>query len=233
VYAVGVGLIIWMLRERRVSYVRVIGLAIIAVYTLTVLGSFRRSGWTGQPNWDAATDSSVFDTVTSGGSGELAERSTNADGALPILARVPDEVPLLWGSSYLAIVTLPVPRGIFPEKPTMVDGQVGRVFFHVDAGVPAGGVGEAYWNFHIPGVFAIYFLFGMIQQWLARAFLRNSNQAPVIVMYASALLLFREPSGLSFVQWMLVQVPLVAILVGVGALRFGAAPTRLPRLVPR
>ncbi len=233
VYAVVVGLIIWMLRERRISYVRVIGLGIIAIYAITVLGSFRRSGWYGQPTWDSATDSTFADTVVGGARGELAERSTNADGGLPILAKVPEEVPLLWGSSYLAIMTLPIPRGIFPEKPTMVDGRVGRVFFHMDAGVPAGGVGEAYWNFHIPGVFAIYFLFGMFQSWLARAFLRQPTQPAVLAMYAAALLLFREPSGLSLVQWLLVQVPLIAILFGVGALRFGSAPTRLPMVLPK
>jgi hypothetical protein len=233
VNAVAVALMIWMIRERRVSYVRIISLAIVAVYALTVLGTFRRSGWTGEPSWDSATDSGIVDTVTSGAKGELSDRATNSDGALPIFARVPNDVPLLWGSSYLAIVTLPIPRGLFPEKPTLVDGQVGRVFFHMEAGVPAGGVGEAYWNFHIPGVFAIYFLFGMFQHWLGRAFLRNSTQPAAIAMYASALLLFREPSGLSFVQWLLVQVPLIAILVGIGALRFGGGSTRLPALVPR
>ncbi|KAB2910066.1 MAG: oligosaccharide repeat unit polymerase [Kofleriaceae bacterium] len=233
VYAVVVGLIIWMIRERRVSYVRVIALGVVALYALTVLGSFRRSGWYGEPTWDSATDSSFVDTVVGGAKGELAERSTNADGALPILAKVPDEVPLLWGSSYVAILTLPIPRGLFPEKPTMVDGRVGRVFFHVDAGVPAGGVGEAYWNFHIPGVFAVYFLFGIFQRWLARGFLRNPTQPAVIAMYASAILLFREPSGLLLVQWLLVQVPLLAILIGVGALRFGSAPSRLPMIVPK
>ncbi|HVK75365.1 MAG TPA: O-antigen polymerase, partial [Kofleriaceae bacterium] len=131
---------------------------------------------------------------------------------------------LLYGSSYLAIVTLPIPRGIFPEKPTMVDGQVGRVFFGLDAGVPPGGVGEAYWNFHIPGVVAVYFLFGVFHAWLARLFLRHGQQPAVIALFASAMLLFREPSGLSFVQWLMTQVPLLVILVWVGALGFGRGP---------
>ena len=218
------GLMIWMLRDRRISYVRVLVVAVVAIYAITALGSFRRSGWYGDSNLEAAREESLFESVTSGAGGELAERSTTADGGLPIFAKVPDDVPLLYGSSYLAIVTLPIPRGIFPEKPTMVDGQVGRVFFGLDAGVPPGGVGEAYWNFHIPGVVAVYFLFGVFHAWLARLFLRHGQQPAVIALFASAMLLFREPSGLSFVQWLMTQVPLLVILVWVGALGFGRGP---------
>ena len=224
VYAAVVGLIISMLQVQRVSYVRVLALAIVAVYAITVLGSFRRAGWSGEPDLEKAADAPVLDTVMSGAQGELAERSSSADGALPIFARVPDEVPMLYGQSYLAIVTLPIPRGLFPEKPTLVDGQVGRVFFGLDAGVPAGGVGEAYWNFYIPGVAVVFFLYGMFHAWIGRAFTRHSRQPAMIAMYASTLLLFRDPAGLPLVQWLLVQVPLVVILVWDGALGFGRGP---------
>ncbi len=225
VYAVIVGLMIWMMWEQRVPYLRIVALAVVALYAITVLGSFRRSGWYGEADWDAATETPIVESVI-GGQGELAERATNSDGALPIFARVPDEVPLLYGSSYLAIVTLPIPRGLFPEKPTLIDGQVGRVFFGLDAGVPAGGVGEAYWNFHIPGVIAVFVAFGIFHNWLARAYMRHPRQPAMIALFASALLLFRDPSGLSFVQWLLVQVPMLVILVGVGALGFGSGPAR-------
>lgn len=217
VYAAIVGLMIWMLREQRLSIVRILALLVVAFYALTVLGSVRRGG-----DWASSGGSSFFDAIS--GKGELAERSSTSDGALPIYALVPNDEPLLYGQSYLAVLTLPIPRALFPGKPSMADGEVGRVFFHVEAGVPPGGVGEAYWNFHIPGVVIVFAAFGMFLRWLGRLFAAHRRAPAVIVMFASALFLFREPSGLSFVQWLLVLVPLLGIMRFIGVLRFGDAP---------
>jgi hypothetical protein len=195
--------------------------AVLAVYLVTILGAYRRSGWTGESDWRAATDSPFVDTVVSGASGELVSRASTADGSLAILSRVPDEVPLLYGESYLAVVTLPVPHVLWPEKPGLIDGRVGSTFFRLSAGVPAGAVGEAYWNFHIAGVIGVFFLFGLFHAWLARTFVRYGDKPAAIALYASCLLFFREPGGPAFVVWMLVTVPLLAILVYSGALGIG------------
>jgi hypothetical protein len=226
VYPALVGFVVWMLREQKVAYLRTVGLAVVALYVVTTLGNFRRSTWGGSADWESASEGSVVENVTQAASGELAERATIADGTLPILARVPDDVPLLEGSSYLAVLSLPIPRALWPGKPGMVDGQVGHVFFHIQAGVPAGGIGEAYWNFHVPGVVAVFLLFGMWLRWLGRLYTRHRASPPMIVMYGITLLLFRDPSGLSFVTCMIAVAQAFVVLLVIGAVPFGRRRAR-------
>jgi hypothetical protein len=222
VYAAFVGLIMWMLRERRLAYVRALAAGLVALAVLQVLGDYRRSGWQGENDWESATDTSLVESVTTGG-GELSDRTSTSDGSFPIYARVPDEVPLLYGESYLAIIAMPVPRVLWPTKPSGIEGHVGNVFFGVDAGVPPGAVGEAYWNFHVAGVVLVFFLFGVFHRWLARTYLAYAGQPAAMLIYAPAMLLFREPSTPGFMTWAIAQVPVVLILVGVGGIAFGRA----------
>lgn len=222
-YPLAVGFIAWMLLRRRVPYLRVLAAALVVIYGVTVLGDFRRSTWQGRADWNAATERTMVDTVVEGARGEMVTRATTYDGGLAVLARVPDDVPLLYGDSYLAVFTLAVPQSLWPGKPRMIDGRVGMTFFGMPAGFPPGAVGEAFWNFHVAGVVVVFFLYGVFQQWLARAFRRNAHAPGAVLMYASCLILFREPSGPGFVLWGLLLVPILAILVWVGALRFGSS----------
>jgi hypothetical protein len=231
VYAAFVGLMIWMLRERRLAFVRTLAMGLVALAVLQVLGDYRRSGWEGESDWESATDTSLVESVTSGG-GELSDRTSTSDGAFPIYARVPDDVPLLYGESYLAIIAMPVPRVLWPDKPSGIEGHVGNVFFGVDAGVPPGAVGEAYWNFHVAGVVLVFFLFGVFHRWLARAYLTYAGQPAAMLLYAPALLLFRDPSTPGFVIWAIAQVPVVVILIGLGGIAFGRSrASAAPRAV--
>lgn len=220
-YPVAVGFIVWMLRHRRIPYLRVLAGAVVVIYGITVLGDFRRSTWQGPADWGAATEGPFVETVVEGASGELVRRGTTDDGGLAILARVPDDVPLLYGESYLAVFTLPVPKALWPNKPRMIDGRVGLTFFGMPAGVPPGAVGEAFWNFHLAGVVVVFFLYGVFHQWLARAFRRNAAAPGAAMIYASCLFLFRDPTGPQFVIWTISLVPTIAILVWIGALRLG------------
>ena len=224
VYAALIGLLIWMLRERRVAFFRLIAIGVVALYVIAALGNFRRSGWYGESAWDAASETSLVDSVVSGAGGELSARATTGDGTLAILARVPDDVPLLYGRSYLAIVTLPVPRSLWPEKPKLIDGQVGQIFFGLNAGVPAGGIGEAFWNFHVVGVIVVFFLFGLLHRWLVAVFVRNRDQPAMIVLYATTMLMLRDPSSLGITIWLISIAQVVIVLAFVGALGRSGAP---------
>ncbi len=228
IYPVFIGLIIWMLRERRVVYLPVFVGLLAAIYVVGALGAFRRSGWEGETRWDAATDVGVVDTITGGAEGEIARRSSSGDVALAIFARVPDDVPLLWGTTYLEALSAPIPRALWPGKPGQVGGMAGRVFFGMQAGVPPGAVGEAYWNFHIPGVIVVFLLFGMFQNWMARTYRRNADHRAAIVLYGSSLFLCSTPATAAFVGWIIPTSSLLFVFWILGILRLRRAqPTAL------
>lgn len=221
-YAAATGFCVWMLRRRQLPYLRVLLAIVVAIYVLTVLGSFRRSTWQGAADWEAATREGLVDTVVQGARGELVQRGSVDDGMLPILARVPHDVPFLAGDSYLAVISLPIPKALWPGKPGMIDGRVGRTFFDLNAGVPPGAIGEAYWNFHVPGVLVVFFLYGVFLQWLGRTYRAHADAPGMAVVLAATVFLFREPSGPAFVLWMLMLVPVVFVLFWAGALRLPA-----------
>jgi hypothetical protein len=223
IYPVFIGLMIWMLRERQMVYLPVVAGVVLAIYVVGALGSYRRSGWEGGSSWDAATQSGFVDTIRSSAEGEISQRATSGDTSLAIYSRVPDDVPLLYGSSYLAILTLPVPRAMWPGKPRQIGGIAGTTFFgQKAAGAPPGAVGEAYWNFHIPGVGLVFFLFGVFNNWIARTYRRHDGHPAAVVLYSTTLFSFSVPSTAAFTLWIISLASIVGVLVGSGALRIGS-----------
>lgn len=223
VYSLLIGLIAWMLRMRRIVYLRVIAMALLSIYLLTALGGQQELARQGNSQIGLPEDS-VLETIAAGVSGELAARVTTSDGALPIYAYVPDDVPYLLGSSYIAVITLPVPRGLWPGKPGLIGGEVGSTFFGVPSGVPPGAVAEAYWNFDLVGVVAAFVLFGIFHNWLARVYRTHHHWPPMIVIYATTLVLFREPVTTALTPW-LTSIILLAIVV----IYLGGVKLRYPR----
>lgn len=230
IYPVFVGLVIWMLRERRIVFVPIAVGVVVAIYVVGALGAFRRSGWVGEANWEAATESSFTSTVIGTTQGEIAQRSSSGDAELAVYGHVPDEVALLWGSSYANAMVTPIPRALWPGKPGQVGGLAGRVFFRMDAGAPPGAVGEAYWNFHVPGVIGIFGLFGIIVNWLARTFQRNADQRGAVALYAPTLFLAHTPDSSAFVACIIPLASLLLIFVVVGIVDLGP---RQPVATPR
>jgi hypothetical protein len=142
-------------------------------------------------------------------------------GVFPILALVPHEVDFLYGSSYLAVLTLPIPKALWAEKPGLIPGLVGQTFYGADIGMPPGPIGEAYWNFGIPGVLIAFFIFGILCKWLAATFCQYATEPVAISLYVMTLFLLSEPSGLSAVLWLTSLVPALLFLFSVGAIGFG------------
>jgi oligosaccharide repeat unit polymerase len=133
---------------------------------------------------------------------------------------VPEKVDFIHGSSYLALLTLPVPRAIWPEKPGMVDGRVGEAFYGVTYGIPPGPIGEAYWNFGIPGILLVFFLLGAFYKWLSEWFQQYAQQPTVLVLYIITLFQLAELSSSAILDWLLGLVPFLIILRLIGAIAF-------------
>lgn len=221
IYPVILGLLVWQLRERKIAGAKLMGVVVLSLLILTVLGNFRKSTFEGEVDWNALTQfSSKDESAFSSATGELEGRSGAWNGIFPILARVPDEVDFLYGSSYLAVLTLPIPRGLWSEKPGLVGGLVGTTFFSGStAGVPPGAVGEAFWNFGVAGVLIVFFLFGAFHKWLANAFRKYASEPASVVLYVLTLYLL-QPSGPGVHTWLASLVPAIVLLRAFGVISF-------------
>lgn len=151
---------------------------------------------------------------------EMSIRVGSYSSRLSILESVPHDVPLQYGYTYLGWVARPIPRAIWPGKPTGTDSYVARTFFGVNWGIPAGGVGEAYWNFHIPGVLVVFFVFGVFKRWWRNLFIENPGNPGLLVLYVLTMFIMGAPSDTQFTQWLFAMGPALVILYLLGGLRF-------------
>ena len=226
IYFMIMGVLAWLLRERKIAVMQLVTIALVGLFLMGILGNLRASTYGGTIDWNVLrggvpAESTTGESALTSGLSEVSQRTSVYAGVFPILGLVPEQVDFLWGSSYLAVLTLPIPRKLWPEKPGLVAGRVGETFFDMPVGMPPGAVGEAYWNFGVPGVAIAFFLFGVFTRWLADSFRAYADQPAAIVLYVITLFLFAEPSGLSLIAWLMMLVPAVAFLMAIGAMRWG------------
>lgn len=217
---VAVGAVAWMMAMRRVPVFRLLLLGGGAFVLFSVLLLVRGVASTGAKNLNdlgvlmaeraEGTFSASFD--------ELSYRAGSYASIYPILHYVPDEVPLLWGESYLTLLARPIPRVIWPTKPRGTDFRTGVTFYNSPWGVPPGAVGEAFWNFHVPGVVVVFFLFGIFKRWLCRLVIEYGEHGFVLFFYAFTILIF-SPSENTVTQWMLTLLPALLFAAVTGVVR--------------
>lgn len=99
-------------------------------------------------------------------------------------------------------------------------------------GMLSRAVGEAYWNFGVPGVAIAFFLFGIFTRRLANSFRAYADQPAAIVLYLITLFLLAEPSGLSIIVWLILLVPAAAFLIAIGAMTLGKSAVAKGRSSP-
>lgn len=226
IYFMIMGVLAWLLRERKMAVMQLVAIALTGLFLMGILGNLRASTYGGTIDWNVLrggvpAESTTGESALTSGLSEVSQRTSVYAGVFPILGLVPEQVDFLYGSSYLAVLTLPVPRALWPEKPGLVAGIVGETFFDMPVGMPPGAVGEAYWNFGVPGVAIAFFLFGIFTRWLADSFCHYAEQPAAIVLYVITLFLLAEPSGLSIIAWLMMLVPAVAFLMAIGAMSLG------------
>ncbi|WP_204140060.1 O-antigen polymerase [Halomicronema sp. CCY15110] len=225
IYFMAMCLLAWFIREQKIAVMRMVAIALIGLVAMGVLGNLRNSTFSGQINWNtlrggAAETTSETRSPLGESLQEISERSSVNAGVFPILALVPNQVEHLYGSSYLAILTLPIPRALWSAKPGLVAGMVGETFFSSNFGIPPGAVGEAYWNFGVPGVLVVFSAFGAFLKLLADFFVRHAHHPAAIAPYVVTLFLFAGPDGLATIAWLMMLVPTLGYLIAIGAIRF-------------
>lgn len=121
-----------------------------------------------------------------------------------ITTRVPDSLPYLNGTTYVTQLVNPIPRFIWPSKPTSDAGLLlAQAAGEVDATGEAyltrspGAIGEMYWNFGLFGVAGLSALLGVVvRSWDA---LREPGlQSPLVFLVYCAGLAALFLSGRSF-----------------------------------
>ena len=206
-------LLIWSIRHHRIPFKTIGGAAVVGIFLIGFLGELRgdRSLLT-KPFSESTTDVSASPIEGfSEGIRTIAEYSGSAEGMYPILARVPDEESLLLGKSYASLLALPIPRAIWLNKPEAAGTLAGQVFFDSPGrGVPPGSVGEAYWNFHLLGIIAVFLAWGWFLKWIGRVYLENRESEAVIAFYAVTILIAR-PHTPTLYEWILTLLPMVVL----------------------
>lgn len=211
IYPIIFMVIVWALRERRFSLTQIALVVVVSLALIGILGSFRNSTFTGEIGWQGLGPNPSETSSFSIGLEEISARSGSGRGVVPILARVPHDINHLYGQSYLALLTVPLPRAFWPDKPGMVDGQVGRAFFGSSVGIPPGPIGESYWNFGLAGVIGVFFCFGAFHRWLATTFRQYAHHPTTFVLYGFTVFLVR-PTSADLLAWLLLLVPSLLIM---------------------
>lgn len=214
-------LLIWMVRKQKVPTGRAMATGLLVLLLLGVMGDFRRSAaWEGELRWDLFTDTGFVEALSE--SQEEAHTRRDYTGGVPVIARVPEEVDFLNGSTYVSAMFTFVPRVVWKDKPKgagILNGQVILKRGAEGGAVPPSTVAEAYWNFWIPGVVVLFFLFGIFHKWLARAFRRYAWTPAVWFPYLIAAI-WMEPASHEMNLAIKQTVTAFAILLAMGAITF-------------
>lgn len=218
------GAIVWMMTVRRVPVFRIVALLGVMFLLMSGLLLVRTAIASGAKDLGevSAMLSDRLDTAVAEQVEEMKVRGGEYTTQYPIFKLVPSESPLLWGETYLVLLARPIPRFLWPEKPRGTDFRAGATFFNAAWGIPPGPVAEAYWNFHVPGVIGVYFLFGAFYRWLHNTFLRQGHHGLVVYVYAFTLLVL-TPTENTITGWMMNLMPTVLFGLATGALRRGSA----------
>lgn len=111
-----------------------------------------------------------------------------------ITTKVPKELPFQYGFGYVVQLVNPIPRFLWPSKPTLDAGLLmASLYGEVDARgeahltISPGLIGEMYMNFGLVGIVGLSFFGG----WLVKGWdlirVRYSHSLPAIVYYSAGL----------------------------------------------
>lgn len=202
----------WVYRRRAVPTGRV---ALICIGLLTFFGiaeQFREANWKSKRtvNLEALTDFRPTEDVYNSFLSLQSRKQVAAH--YPIVAKVPERVPYLYGSNYIGYLNRFVPRLFWKNKPRGVGVKCAEIFYgkRNAGGVPPGGIGEAYWSGGTVGVALVFTIWGMVLRSVGNFFVRFRGSIIGMLLYLATLGIL-GPSEPQFRSWFNVVVPAVAI----------------------
>lgn len=223
-YPLITGIIILMLRRRHFSSTKVLAILLVCVLGIGILGTFRTTVKnSGRIDLETLTDVESGLEQALGSDKEAGELTGGRKGGpLPIYAYVPERKDYLYGATYLAAITIPVPRALWPEKPGLCGGRASKAFYNNKAtwAIPCGPLGEAYWNFGIYGIIGVFLIYGWLHKWLVKWYRRQSLE-PITMLIFAVIIVFGRPDTNSIVKLAQYMGEVAILVVLWGGLRFG------------
>jgi hypothetical protein len=209
-------LLAWMFVHCRVPAVRLFVIGLSAILLLGFLGQVRSSGLSGDVDWGDLSGLQVEQAIQENQT-EIALRRFRS-GPEAIAARVPERVAYRYGETYIGGLLFFVPRSVWEEKPRGPGPTVMALLFegrstvqgYQGGGQPAGGAGEAYFNFGYPGMIIIFMLFGLFLK--AMTALAIARPTPLVITFLIILGLdFSTPSTTAIVPFLQKTVLLLIV----------------------
>jgi O-antigen polysaccharide polymerase Wzy-like protein len=193
--------------------VAVIIAAMLLFYPMKTIGRMAQEGATVTEISESSTE--ILREVAAGQNGD----QTVLDQLASSLTLIDRADKFYYGSIYLALVTSPIPRQWWPEKPTLTE----HIFAFstpsrpmAEMGMVMSFIGEFYLNFGYPGIVLISFL---TAYWLARIYFRSYRSSYYSVLRFSYLLVacnliqvYRDGLMSLFIFTVVNMMPLSAIV---------------------
>lgn len=229
---------LWIWVNGKVPFLRVILLALIPFFAIGVLGELRSSAL-GTKGGEEVASVPEFDLRSAAlrTREEVADRAA-VSGQIAIVHKVPDEVPHLYGTTYISAAAFFVPRSLWPTKPRGAGAHVAAIIFEGRPGTagyegpayPASGMSEAYWNFGVPGVVGIFVLFGLFHRVLAQKFMQRPRDPFVALIVMMAVVTLGDVDSDSLVGFIQRTVLLYVAYRFVRGHAMPAAEVRAPQV---
>jgi oligosaccharide repeat unit polymerase len=146
---------------------------------------------------------------------------------LNFVMNMPDMLGYKYGSSFLQLFLMPVPRAIWPEKPAVFQVETTHIFLPQYSALqfnwPPSIVGELYANFHIIGIVLGMLVFGYLSGRLQIYALRSNSYYRILLYSIMLFVVFREVRG-DFVTVTSLLLMQLAVFVTLGQLVFRKRP---------
>jgi len=218
----------WALRKRRVPWRLAVVLAPVIFLSLGVLNIARTSSWGGQDATAAIAQADAGQVLAQ--VQEEIEIRRSLAGAVPVVEdgfRVMGG-PLL-GSTYVAAIFAMVPRTVWEAKPRGPGSIYAQNFLgelREGVAVPIGPVAESYWNFGVPGVILLFFLYGFLLRRAHNLFMSRPDNAFVTAFFVLFATGFRvSTDDLVLFQQQMILFLLIYLLAKATCRRMGEAET--------
>jgi hypothetical protein len=162
-----------------------------------------------------------------------------------IMEAVPNDIPRMYGKTYLTFIYAPIPRSLWPGKPSIGMGPLigDRVYNRRRTGVPPGFAAEAFINFSVLGIWIGFFLFGLTLKTIYAFMAPYLHTRNGILLYIAFLRIPVVVIGMDvtvgIVQVLLEVLPMIVLLnyislrPGRGGVASGALPSRSPGEIAR
>lgn len=192
-----------------------IGLILLAI----VLGEFRAKT-AGYSILKDREDVSVVDMFEA-----YLRTATYFDSAILAVKGVDEGlIPLQYGKTYLGLLANPIPRALWPEKPSSSEDKiVGDAYFGpntVEYHTPCGFVGTTYMNFGVSGILLGFWLLGIFHKGLYNYMMFDRHNPSNVLIYVISIWSIQIGfPNIAVMSWIMYLFPIAIALRYIGGRR--------------